>query len=312
MDLNKIWKKHISVLLHELVDNITIFNDKKNIIVDCTLGMWWHAEKVIEKMNPWDTFVWFDADIKNLDLAKERLQNINKKVELIFINSNFCTLKESLKENNIETITWIYYDLWISSLHVDEAERWFSFRLDWPLDMRFDKSSWKTAADIVNSYTQSELRHIFIKYWEEPASTKIAAKIVERRKNEKFKTTSDLANLISEVSKSAKSKNRIFQAIRIDTNKELENIETSIKDAINLLDSFWKIFVISFHSLEDRIVKHIFKKETRDCICTDFICSCHHEKSLKILTKKPIIPSDKEIKENPRSRSAKARLAEKI
>lgn len=313
MEIGKIWEKHISVLLNELVDSITIFKDKKNIIVDCTLGMWWHAEKIINKMNPGDTFIWFDADIKNLELAKQRLQNTsNNKIELIFINSNFSTLKESLKEKNIEAITWIYYDLWISSLHVDEASRWFSFKLDWPLDMRFDKTKWKTAADIVNSYLQSDLRHIFVKYWEEPASTKIAARIVDRRKIEKFKTTSDLANLISEVSKSAKSKNRIFQALRIETNKELENIETSIKDAISLLDSFWKIFVISFHSLEDRIVKQIFKKETRDCICSDLICSCHHKKSLKILTKKPILPSEKEVKENPRSRSAKARLAEKL
>jgi len=313
MDSTKIWEKHISVLLNELVEWITIFKNKQNIIVDSTLWMWGHAEKVINSMNKWDIFIWFDADIKNLDLAKKRLESTKDSwVELIFINSNFKNLKEALAEKNIEKITWIYYDFWLSSLHIDEADRWFSFRLDWPLDMRFDKRKGRTAADIINWYSQSELRNIFIKYWEEPASTRIAAKIVEKRRIEKFTTTSSLSNLIWEVSRNAKSKNRIFQAIRIETNKELENIDISLKDAIELLESKWRIFVISFHSLEDRITKQIFKKETRDCICSDLICWCWHTKTLKILAKKPIIPSNDEIKENPRSRSAKARLAEKL
>lgn len=312
--MENIWKKHISVLLNELVDSIEIFSDKKNVIVDCTLWMWWHASKIIEKLNPWDTFIWFDADIKNLNLAKKRLEEVNKnkKIEIILINSNFLNLKKELKNNNIKKITWIYYDLWISSLHVDEAERWFSFKLDWPLDMRFNKTMWKTAADIVNWYTESQLRKIFIKYWEEPSSAKIAKKILENRKKEKFKTTTKLAETIDEVVKFPKTKTRIFQALRIEVNKELENAEISIKDAIELLEKNWKIFIISFHSLEDRIVKQIFKKESRDCICTDIICSCHHTKSLKILTKKPITPTEKEKKENPRSRSAKARCAEKL
>ena len=276
--------------------------------------MWWHASKVIEKMNSWDTFVWFDADIKNLELAKQRLENINKdkKVNIILINSNFVNLKEELEKNNIEKITWIYYDLGISSLHVDEAERWFSFRLDWPLDMRFDKTSWETAAQIVNSYTEAKLREIFLKYWEEPSSAKIARIIVEKRKKEKFKTTTDLAEIINEAVKFPKTKTRIFQALRIEVNKELEYAEKSIKTAIELLEKDWIIFVISFHSLEDRIVKQTFKKETRDCICTDIICSCHHTKSLKLLTKKPILPTQEEVKQNPRSRSAKARCAKKL
>jgi len=310
-DLKNIESRHISVLLHELVDSIDIKNDNKNIIVDCTLWMWWHASKIIEKMNNWDTFVWFDADIKNLKLAEERLNKINKdnKVEIILINSNFINLKKELIKRGIDKITWIYYDLWLSSLHLDEAERWFSFMLEWPLDMRLDKTKWKTAADIVNGYTQSELREIFMKYWEEPWSNKISAKIVEERRKNKFKTTTQLSEIIPGW---PKTKSRIFQAIRIEVNQELKAIEKSIEDAIKLLEKNWKIFVISFHSLEDRITKHILKKETKDCICTDLICSCGHKKSLKVLTKKPIIPSDEEIKENPRSRSAKARCAIKI
>ena len=310
-DLKEIENRHISVLLNELVDSIDIKDDKKNIIVDCTLWMWWHASKIIEKMNKWDTFIWFDADIKNLELAKIRLDKINKdnKIEIILINSNFINLKNELKTRWIEKITWIYYDLWLSSLHLDEADRWFSFMLNWPLDMRLDKTKWKTAADIVNGYTQANLREIFMKYWEEPWSNKISAIIVEKRKKNKFKTTSDLSEVIPGW---PKTKSRIFQAIRIEVNQELKAIEISLESAIKLLEKNWKIFVISFHSLEDRITKHIFKKETKDCICNDLICSCKHTKTLKVLTKKPIIPTDEEIKENSRSRSAKARCAEKL
>ena len=323
-------KKHISVLLNELVDSIDINKNKVNIVVDCTLGMWWHASEIIRKMNPWDILIWFDADIQNLELAKERLsralwenntkfwfiESIGNKAEtqvnIALIHSNFVHLKKVLHNIWIEKVTWIYYDLWISSLHVDEAERWFSFKKDGPLDMRFDKSAWRTAADIINSYTASELRNIFLTYWEEPSSNKLAHMIVERRKKKKFKTTWDLSEVISEVSKNQKSKNRIFQALRIETNKELENIEISLKDAIELLEEKGKIFVISFHSLDDRITKQIFRKETKDCICNDLICSCRHKKSLKVLSKKPILPTKEEIEKNPRSRSAKARLAEKI
>jgi len=311
MNLKDIWKKHISVLLNELVDSIDIKKDFKNIIVDCTLWMWWHASEIIQKMNTWDIFIWFDADNINLNLAKDRLSQINKdnKIKIMLINSNFVNLKEELNKRNINKITWIYYDFWLSSLHIDEAERWFSFMLDWPLDMRFDKSTWKTAAQIINSYTKDELREIFLKYWEEPQANKIASKIVEQRRKNKFTNTKDLSEIITWW---PKAKARIFQGIRIEVNNELKNIEISLKDAINLLEKNGKIFVISFHSLEDRITKQLFKKETKDCICNDLICSCKHKKSLKLLNKKPIIPSAEEIKNNPRSRSAKARLAQKI
>lgn len=310
-EIKDIESRHISVLLNELVNSITIFNDKKNVIVDCTLWMWWHASEIIKKMNPFDTFIWFDADIKNLELAKIRLNKINedKKINIILINSNFSNLKEELINNNIETITWIYYDLWLSSLHLDEAERWFSFMLDWPLDMRLDKSTWKTAADVINWYTASELRKIFLKYWEEPWSNKISAKIVEERKKKKFKTTLELAEVIPGL---PKTKSRIFQAIRIEVNWELDALEKSLEEAINICEKWSNIFVISFHSLEDRITKHLFKKESKDCICTDIICSCKHTKKVKILTKKPILPTEEEIKSNTRSRSAKWRCIEII
>lgn len=310
-NIKDIENKHISVLLTELVDSIEIKNDKKNIIVDSTLGMWWHASKMIEKMNSWDIFVWFDADIKNLELARIRLEEVNKnkKVEIYLINSNFWNLKDELEKIWIKEITWIYYDLWLSSLHLDEADRWFSFMKDGPLDMRLDKTRWKTAADIVNSYKDSELREIFLKYGEEPGANKIAKNIVELRRKKRFETTLELSEIIPG---GVKVKSRIFQAIRIEVNGELEVLEKSLHDAISLLKKDSNIFVISFHSLEDRITKNIFRDETRDCICDDIICSCGHKKSLKVLNKKPILPSEEEIKQNPRSRSAKARLAKKI
>lgn len=313
-----IWKKmeekHIPVLLNELVNAFKINKGKKNIIVDCTLWMWWHASKIIEKMNSWDIFIWFDADIRNLEQAKVRLNELNKdeKIKIILINSNFVNLKEELKKQNIEKITWIYYDLWLSSLHIDEPERWFSIKHDWPLDMRFDNTKWITAEKIINWYKEEELIKLFFEYWEEPSSRKIAKKIVERRKIKKITTTKELSLLIWEVINNPKSKNRIFQALRIEINSELENLEKSLNDAISLLEKDWIIFVISFHSLEDRITKQIFKKETKNCICNDLICSCWHKQSLEIKNKKPILPTSEEIKNNIRSRSAKARYAKKI
>lgn len=179
--------------------------------------------------------------------------------------------------------------------------------------MRFDTSIWESASEIVNSYSKDELTRIFREYWEEPMSKKIAEKIFEVRKSWfRFKTTLDLSKIIWEVSKFPKSKNRIFQALRIQANKELESIEKSLSDAINLLETWWNIFVISFHSLEDRIVKNIFKQESRDCYCNELICICKHKKQIKILTKKPILPTQNEVLQNSRSRSAKARNAIKI
>jgi len=309
-------KKHIPVLLNELVEWITINKNKKNIVVDCTLWLWWHALEILKKMNSWDIFIWFDADIYNLKLAKQKLKqhnnNINPKIDIILINSNFVNIKEELDNIWIQKISWIYYDLWMSSVHIDQAKRWFSFMQDWPLDMRFDKNKWKTAEIIVNSYKQNELRRIFFKYSQEAKSNKIAEKILEKRKEKRIKTTLQLSDVIEKITKNIKTKARIFQALRIETNNELENLEKSLSDAIDLLEKDWIIFVISFHSLEDRITKQIFKKETRDCICSDFICSCKHTKRLKLLTKKPIQPTKEEVKYNSRSKSAKVRIAKKV
>ena len=242
--------RHISVLLYELVDSIKIFPNKPNIIVDCTLWMAGHAVEIIKKMWQWDTFIGFDADERNLILAKEKLDKLQTEVKIILIHSNFINLKSELKKNNIQKITGIYYDLGISSLHVDQAERGFSFKQDWPLDMRFDASHWKTAADILNFSSKEDLENIFRYYWEEASFRKIAD-----RKEEKFISTTDLANFIDSISNYPKTKMKIFQALRIEVNKELEAIEVSLPHALKLLEADGNIFVISFHSLEDRITK---------------------------------------------------------
>jgi len=308
---------HTSVLLDELVESINISSDKGNIIVDCTLWLAWHASKILEKMNDWDILVGFDADERNLILAKEKLEKtkikLEKNIETVLIHSNFESLQEKLKDHNIESITGIYYDLWVSSLHFDEAERWFSLRLDGPLDMRFDTRAWKTAADILNYYEEKDIYTLLKEYWEEPHARKIAARVITARKQKKFQTTTDLTQFLdSEINSHIKTKTRVFQALRIEVNGELDTLKTSLQQAIKLLTPGWDIFVISFHSLEDRITKHILKQETRDCICKDIICTCHHKKTLKLITKKPILPSTEEQKNNSRSRSAKARHAKKI
>ncbi len=317
MDVKTDQNIHTSVLLKELVGAISLKKDEKNIVVDATLGLAGHAGEILKEMNPGDILVGFDADERNLKLAKNRLEKIQTQyapeVQIILIHSNFVDLRERLQDNGITYVRAIYYDLWVSSLHFDEADRGFSLRLNGPLDMRFDTRSWKTAAELINYSEEKDLFQIFKEYGEEPYARKIAAKIIESRKEQKFQTTGDLTNFLDEkINTHIKTKMRVFQALRIAVNSELYNLEKSLWDAIELLEQDWIIFAISFHSLEDRIVKQTLKRESRDCLCSDIICSCKHTKTVKILTKKPILPDEWEQKNNPRSRSAKARAAVKI
>lgn len=310
----KSWKKydaHTPVLLHELTSSIQI-HTKQNIIVDCTLWAGWHAREVLEHMHPWDIFIWFDADGDNLTKAETLLQNFGKGVEKIFVHANYWRLEEELKKRSITNVTGIYYDLGLSSMHLDQAEKGFSFRIEGPLDMRLDKTGGIRASDIVNSYPLKKLEDIFLSYGEEPRSKQIAKAIEAYRAKKRFETTTELAEVIEKISYHPQTKARIFQAIRIEVNKELEQLEKSLYSAIKLLESGGNIFVISFHSLEDRIVKHIFKKESTDCICDDIICTCKHKKQLEVVHKKPILPTEEETKENTRSKSAKGRHARKI
>lgn len=308
-------KLHIPVLWEELSECVKLKRDDRNIIIDATLWMWWHATKIIQKMNKWDIFVWFDTDQRNLDIVKPSLEVFAQKygVQIYFVHDNFVNLKSNLENLWIPHITWIYYDLWLSSLHVDEAERGFSFQKNGPLDMRFDTRNSLTASKVVQRYTVAELTRIFKEYGEETQAKRIAQAIGEERKKwVVFKTTFDLVDLITKITWFPKTKIKVFQALRIEVNNELEVIKESIQSAIDLLEKDGTIFVISFHSLEDRIIKNIFKKESADCVCDDIFCTCFHKKQLILMNKKPIIPSDMEVKTNPRSRSAKARYAIKI
>ncbi len=317
MEKEDAFQAHIPVLLDELTEAIDLYEDKKNVIVDATLWLWWHASHILARLHPWDIFIGFDADERNLKIAKDRLEKIQTQipsgVSLILVRSNFVNIEQELQKRNIDQITGIYYDLWISSLHVDEAERGFSFRFEGPLDMRFDATQWQTAAEILNYSQEKELYEILKNYGEEPHARKIAAKIIEARKRKKFATTHDLVEFLeTEINTHIKTKMRVFQALRIAVNHELENIQKSLQQAGKLLESHGNVFVISFHSLEDRIVKQYIKKETTNCLCDTIVCTCWHTKTLKKMTKKPIIPTMTEQQQNPRSRSAKARHARKL
>ncbi len=316
MEKKHFW--HIPVLFDEILETIKIHKNKKNIIIDATIWGWWHAVGIIKKLNKDDIFVWFDLDKDNLNIAKDNINleawDFIKKnnIKTYFINSNFSCLNSELSKLNIDKISAIYYDLWVSSFHFDDSNKWFSFRLDCDLDMRFDKiNNSLTAKDIINNYSDKDLFKIFIQYWEEKKAKFIVEEIIKIRKQKQIKTTFDLVNIIEKSSFDPKSKLRVFQALRIEVNKEFDNIEESLKKAINLLDIDWILAVITFHSLEDKLVKQIlqsFIQTKKDSITGQDI-------SLPILTKiykKPLTPSAKEIKSNFRARSAKLRAVKKI
>lgn len=308
---------HIPVLLSELVDSIKIFKDRQNIIVDCTLWLAWHATEIIKKLNKDDIFIGFDADIDNLETARQNIEkNIweyikEKNIKIHLVNSNFKNLKLELDKIWIQKVTWVYYDLGVSSVHFDDESKWFSFRWDGVLDMRFDRTSWITAKEIINTYSENDLYRIFREYWEEKKVKFIIDKILEIRKNKEINTTKELLEIIESSSYDPKSKLRVFQALRIEVNNEFWVIKDSIKQAVNLLDKDWIIAVITFHSLEDRLVKQIFTEYIN--VEKDNITG--QDKTPRILEKvykKPLIPTELEINTNPRSRSAKLRVVRKL
>lgn len=309
--------KHIPVLYKETIDILDISNKKQNIIVDCTLWLGWHALGVINRLNKNDIFVWIDADIQNLNEAKKNIQiQIGDKIEkdnisIYYINSNFENIKEEIENIWLKWITWIYYDFGVNSVHYDIADSGFSFRFDWSLDMRFDKSKWKTAQEIINNYSDIDLKRIFWKYWEEPKTVFIVNEILKRRNLKPIQTTFELLDIIQKSSYDPKSKTRVFQAIRMEVNNELSVIERSLESAIQILDLWWIIACITFHSLEDRLVKQTFKGFCENTI-NEYTWQIAKEWMATKINKKPIIPTEIEIKDNPRSRSAKLRAIEKI
>ena len=300
--------KHYTVMLNEAVDALECQDGK--IYVDCTLGGGGHSELILQRISPNGRLIAFDIDDEAILHAKERLKHYKN---LTIVKTSYINIKSELKKLGIEKITGgVILDLGASYHQLTKAERGFSFSKDAPLDMRFDMQSNFSAYNVVNDYSEEELVKIFSEYGEERFSKRIAKKIVEYRKQKKIETTLELANLIKDATPKIKSSihpaTRVFQAIRIEVNNELKNVNFVLHDILELLGKGGIISVLSFHSLEDRIVKKFFKYESQKCRCNDLICKCPPPR-LELVNKKPILATDEELKENPPSRSAKLRVA---
>ncbi|MGM9944110.1 MAG: 16S rRNA (cytosine(1402)-N(4))-methyltransferase RsmH [Lysinibacillus sp.] len=307
---------HTTVLLKETVDGLNINPD--GIYVDCTLGGAGHSEYLVKQLSPQGRLICFDQDTIAIENAKIRLADYLDRVT--FVHSNFRYLKDELYKLNIYKVDGILYDLGVSSPQLDTPERGFSYHHDAPLDMRMDQTAELTAFHVVNEWSYEDLVRIFFRYGEEKFSKQVARKIEEARKKAPVETTGQLVELIKDgIPAAARRKGghpakRIFQAIRIAVNDELGAAEDSLVDAIDLLKIGGRISVITFHSLEDRLCKTLFKEASSlpelppglPIIPDDM------KPTLKLITRKPILPSDEELEANNRSRSAKLRVAEKI
>ena len=302
--------KHYTVMKNEAVDAL----DCKNglIYVDCTLGGGGHSELILKRIQPDGRLIAFDVDDDAIMASQERLKDYKN---LTIVKDSYANIKNVLHNLGIEKITGgVLFDLGASYHQLTKGERGFSFSKEAPLDMRFNQDSDFSAYDVVNSYSELELVRIFSEYGEERFSKRIAKKIVEERKVRKLETTKDLADLIVNCTPHIKSNihpaTRVFQAIRIEVNQELTNVKNTLNDVLDLLSVGAIISVISFHSLEDRIVKHLFKYHSQRCHCekNQMICTCPPPR-LELINKKPIVATEQEIRENPPSRSAKLRIA---
>ncbi|WP_203332539.1 16S rRNA (cytosine(1402)-N(4))-methyltransferase RsmH [Planococcus beigongshangi] len=307
---------HTTVLLHETVDGLNIRPD--GIYVDCTLGGAGHSEYLVRQLSDEGHLYCFDQDETAIGHAKEKLKDYVHRIT--FIHANFKDLKNELEQRGIEKVDGILYDLGVSSPQLDTPERGFSYHNDAPLDMRMDQSAPLSAYEVVNEWAFEELVRIFYRYGEEKFSKQIARKIEAAREKAPIETTGQLVECIKEGIPAFARRTgghpakRVFQAIRIAVNDELGAAETSLQDAITLLAPKGRISVITFHSLEDRICKTIFKEASSlPELPPNFpVIPTGQEPLLKLITRKPILPSEEELEHNNRSRSAKLRIAEKI
>lgn len=305
---------HISVLLNEAIEGLNIHDD--GIYVDCTLGYAGHSSSILEKITRGYLFA-FDQDSDAIVIASAKLSKIANNFTII--NSNFKYIKEELAKHDTTKVDGVLYDLGVSSPQLDVDSRGFSYHSDAKLDMRMNQNSKLTAYDIVNNYSEDELLRIFYEYGEEKYSKSISRNIINYRSKKKIESTMELVDIIksSMPQKAMRTKHparKVFQALRIEVNDELKVLEESLTSALDLLKPGGRIAVISFHSLEDRIVKNIFRKHTKvDSIVKGMPnIPKEYQAKFKLINKKAIVPSDKEIKENKRSRSAKLRIIERI
>lgn len=307
---------HVSVLLDECIDNLNIKPD--GVYVDCTMGGAGHSKEIVKRLSKDGLFIGFDQDINAINTARERLSEYSDRVK--FVHSNFQNLKSELEKIGISKIDGVLADLGVSSHQLDEADRGFSYMQDAPLDMRMDIRCSFSAYDVVNTYSEEELAKIIKDYGEDNWAKRIAKFIVDGRQEKNIETTGELVEIIKKaIPKKARidgphPAKRTFQAIRIEVNNELGVITEMIDDAASIMNEGGRICIITFHSLEDRIVKNAFRDLATDCICPPHIplCQCDKEALVKVISRKPILPTDKEVEENPRSRSAKLRVAERI
>lgn len=307
--------KHISVLLDETIDGLDIKPD--GIYVDGTLGGGGHSYEILKRLSPKGRLIGIDQDGEALKAAGERLKEFENQITLV--RSNYCEIDKVLKELNVEKVDGILLDIGVSSYQLDNLERGFSYKSDAPLDMRMDTRQELTAADVVNTYSENELFKIIKDYGEDKFAKNIAKHIVLARKEKPLETTKELSEVIKRAipmkvqAKGGHPAKKTFQAIRIEVNQELTVLKESIDKMIDLLKPNGRICIITFHSLEDRIVKTKFRENENSCTCPpNFpVCVCGKKSKGKVITRKPIIPSEDEIEENKRAKSSKLRIFER-
>jgi 16S rRNA (cytosine1402-N4)-methyltransferase len=307
--------KHVSVLLDECLEGLDI--KENGIYVDCTLGGAGHSSEILKRLSKEGLLIGIDQDQDALNAAKKRLSEYNN---VKYVHNNFYNIDNILEELDIPKVDGILMDLGVSSYQLDEAERGFSYMKDAPLDMRMNKENNFSAFNVVNDYSQEELYRIIRDYGEERFAKRVAGFIVDRRKLKPIETTLQLVDIIK-AAIPAKSRRdgphpakRTFQAIRIEVNGELEILNKAIEDGVKRLNKDGRMAIITFHSLEDRIVKLKFRELADPCTCPkEFpMCICGKEPTVKLLSRKAIDPTNQEVEENPRSRSAKLRIVKRI
>ena len=316
---------HIPVLLNEVISGLEI--KPNGIYVDLTLGGAGHSSEIAKKLSN-GILIGFDKDVEAISESTKKLSNVikiskdglPKAGEALLINKDFKLAPEILKNLGIESVDGILIDLGVSSHQIDTPSRGFSFKTPGDLDMRMDQSQSLTAKKLVNELSEEQLKKIFWEFGEEEFASKISKNIVKERQNGPIETTLQLNEIVENAlpkkvvfSRGGAAK-KVFQALRIAVNGELDNLKETLENLIEMLKPGGKICIISFHSLEDRIVKSVFKEKSLGCVCPPSFpkCVCNHKASIKIITKKPIVASEQELKQNSRSASAKLRIAEKI
>lgn len=307
--------KHIPIMLSQVIDGLAI--DPDGIYVDGTLGGAGHSSEIVKRLSDKGRLIGIDQDEDAIKAASERLAGYK---QVTIVKNNYVNIKSVLSELGIEKVNGILLDIGVSSYQFDNPERGFSYRTDAPLDMRMDQSQGMKAEDIVNDYSEAELRKIISAYGEEKFAGRIAKGIIQARENQRIKTTFQLNEIIKEAIPAAARRQggnpskKTYQAIRIELNRELSVLQDSVDTMIDLLAPKGRLAIITFHSLEDRIVKTAMKEAENPCICPpEFpVCTCGRKPKGRVITRKPFTADEKELRENPRSSSAKLRIFKKV